>query len=76
MGSAPAMICNSFLFFDRMVEMMIIVCAAPADMNPVDVLHPAEKFEPVRPCRRDNGAAPQNRKEARELNRCALFAHS
>lgn len=40
------MIRNSFLFFDRMVEMMIIVCAAPADMNPVDVLHRAEKFEP------------------------------
>lgn len=29
-----------------MVEMMIIVCAAPADMNPVDVLHRVEKFEP------------------------------
>lgn len=43
--NADGMICNSFLFFDRMVEMMITVCAAPDDMNPVDVLHRAEKFE-------------------------------
>lgn len=40
------MICTPLLFFDRMVEMMIIVCAAPADMNPVDVLHCAKKFDP------------------------------
>ena len=39
------MICNSPLFFDRIVEMMIIVCAALPDMNPVDVLHYLEKFE-------------------------------
>lgn len=37
---------------------MIIVSAAPADMNPVDVLHPAEKLEPVQPCCRDNEGAP------------------
>lgn len=40
------MICNSFLFFDRMAEMMIIVGAVLPDMNPVDVLHCVEKFEP------------------------------
>lgn len=39
------MICNSPLFFDRIVEMMIIVCAELPDMNPVDVLHYLEKFE-------------------------------
>lgn len=38
------MICNSSLFFDRIVAMMIIVCAALADMNPVDVLLCFEKF--------------------------------
>lgn len=40
------MICNSFLFFDRMAEMMITVCAVLPDMNPVDVLHYVEEFEP------------------------------
>lgn len=40
------MICNSFLFFDRIVEMMIIGWAIFPDMNPADVLHYMEKFEP------------------------------
>lgn len=40
----PGMICNSSLFFDRIVAMMIIVCAALPDMNPVDVLHHFKKF--------------------------------
>lgn len=39
------MICNSSFFFDRIVEMMIIVCAELPDMNPVDVLHYLEEFE-------------------------------
>lgn len=42
---SDGMICNSFLFFDRMAEMMIIVCAVLPDMNPVDVLHYLQKFE-------------------------------
>lgn len=45
-GGMGGMICNSFLFFDRMAEMMIIIGGILPDMNPVDVLHRVEKFEP------------------------------
>lgn len=44
-GGVDGMICNSFLFFDRMAEMMIIIGGVLPDMNPVDVLHCVEKFE-------------------------------